>query len=181
MVQGFKMRNLVDEYKTIFLGKRSKQYWIKALKCKIRLMNTKPFFWETDANLETLQKRSPYIWLAHKFVWKPVKNLNWIFWATDYWFKALKCQIWLTNTKPFIWKTETNLETLQKISPYISVSCKLVLKSVNSLNPNYWATKCCLKALKWRIWLMNRKPFYWESEAKLETLPKLSSYIWVSY
>ena len=157
------------------------QYRLKALKRKSWLTNAKPFFWESKEKLESPRNFSPYIWVSHKVILKSVKSLNWIFWATEYRLKVLKCQIWLTNTKPFIWKTETNLETLQKISPYISVSCKLVLKSVNSLNPNYWATKCCLKALKWRIWLMNRKPFYWESEAKLETLPKLSSYIWVSY
>ena len=43
-------------------------------------------------------------------------------------------QIWLTNTKPFFWESEANLETLQKLSARIGVTYKFVLKSVESLN-----------------------------------------------
>ena len=166
MVQGFKMPNLVDEYKTIFLGKRSKrwncpkifsyirvfykfvlksfqslnrilwasEYWFKTLKCQIWLTNTKPFFCESEANVESLQKRSPYIWVLHKFVLKTVKILTRISWATEYWLKALKCQLWLTNTKPFFCESEANVETVQKFSPYIWVFYKFVLKSIKILN-----------------------------------------------
>ena len=84
------------------------------------MASTKPFFWENKANLETLQKPTPYIWVSYIFVLKSVNSLNRILWATEYWFKALKCQIWLTNTKPFSWENEANLETLQKLSMYLS-------------------------------------------------------------
>ena len=154
--------------------------WFEALKCQIWLTNTKPFFWESDANVETLQNLL-CIWVSYKFVLKSVKSLNRILWATEYWFKSLKCQIWLTNTKPFFWESEANVETLQKPSPYIWVSYKFVLKSVKSLNRILWATEYWFKALKCQIWLTNTKPFSWESEANVEYLQKPSSYIWVSY
>ena len=42
-------------------------------------------------------------------------------------FKALECQIWSTNTKPFSWESESNPGTLQKLSPYTGVAYKFVL------------------------------------------------------
>ena len=111
------------------------------------------------------------------FFLKSVKSLNRIFWATEYWFKALKCQIWLTNTKPFFWESEANLETLQKLSLYIWVSYKFVLKFVKSLNRIFWAMEYLFKALKCQIVLANKKPFFWKREANFEILPKFSPYI----
>ena len=148
------------------------EYWLKASKRQIWLTTRKPFFWETKANLETLQKLSLYIWVSYKFVLKFVNNLNQIFWATIYWFKALKCQIQLRNTKPFFWENEANLETLQKVSLCIWVCYKIVLKSGKSLNRIFWATEYCLKAFKCQIWLTNTKPFFSVSEANIETLQK---------
>ena len=124
---------------------------------------------------------SPYIWVSYKFVLKSVNSLNQIFWAMEYWSKALKCQIWLTTTKQVFWESEVNIESSPKLSPYSWASYKFVLKSVNSLNQIFWATEYWFKALKCQIWLTNTKPFFWESEAKVETLPKPSPYIWVSY
>ena len=110
------------------------EYWLKALKFQIWLTNTKPFFRESQAYLETLQKRFSYIWVSYKFLLKSVKSLNWIFCATEYWCKALKCQIWLTNTKPFYWECEENIETLQKLSPHIEVTYKLGLEPGKNLS-----------------------------------------------
>ena len=129
------MPNLVDEYKTIFLGKRGKSW--------------------------NFQKPS-----AYKFVLKPVKILNRILWATEYRFKALKCHFWLTNTKPVFWESETNVQTLQKRSPYIGVSYKFILKSVKSLNQTLWVTESWFKALECQIWLTITKPFFWENEKR---------------
>ena len=157
------------------------EYWFKAFKFKIWLTNTKPFFWESKANIETLLILSPYIWFSYKFVLKSVNSLKRIFLATEYWFKALKCQFWLTNTKPFFWESEANVEALQNLSPYIWVSHKLVLKSFSSLNRILWATEYWLKVLKCQIWLTNIKPFFWKSEANFETLQNFSSYISISY
>ena len=112
-----------------------------------------------------------------KFFLKSVKSLNRIFWATEYWFKALKCQIWLTNTKPFFWESEANLETLQKLSLYIWVSYKFVLKFVKSLNRIFWAMEYLFKALKCQIVLANTEPFFWKREANFEILQKFSPYI----
>ena len=58
------------------------KYWCKAQKCIIWQTNTKPFFQESEADLDTFQKRSPYIEVWYKFVFKSFKSLNRrIFWA----------------------------------------------------------------------------------------------------
>ena len=174
LVQSFKIPSLVDKLRSIFWGKRSKRwnspkkispcifllykfllksvnslsgisctrrYWFKALKCQIWLTNTKQFFWEREANLETIRNLSPYIWVFCKFVLKSVRSINWIQEAAEYWLKVLKCQISWTNTKPFFGESEGNNETLQKISHYLWVSYKFLLKSVNSLIQMLWATE----------------------------------------
>ena len=140
----------------------------------------KPFFWESEVKLQTLQKLSPYIRVSYKFVLKSVKDLNRIFWVIEYWFKAVECQIWSTNTKAIFWKSETILGTLQKLSPYTGVAYKFVLKCAKNRNRIFWKTEYWFKALEGQIWSMNTKPFFWESKAKLKTLQKLSPYIGVS-
>ena len=145
------------------------------------MTNTKSFFWESETNLEILQKVFPYKWVSYKLVFNSGKCLNRIFWATEYWFKALKCQIWLTNTKPLFWKSEAKHETLQKLSPYILVSNKFVLKSGKSVSRIFRPTEYWFKTLKWQIWLTNTKLFFSESDANLETLQRHSPYILVSY
>ena len=150
------------------------EYWFKALKCQTWLTNTKPPFWESEANVETLQKRSPYICVSYKFFLKSVKILIRISWAMESCFKILKCQFWLMNTKPLFWESEANVETLQKTSLYIWVSYKFVLKSEKNLNRILWATEYWLRALKCRFWLTNTKSFFWESKTNVETLQKFS-------
>ena len=155
--------------------------WFKVLKCHILLVNTTPVFWESEANVQTLQKRSPYIGVSYKFVLKSVKSRNRILWACGYWFNALKCQIWLTNTKPSFWQNEVNIETVQKRFSYLGVSYKFVYKSVRTKNRILWATKYWFKALKSQIWFTNTKPFSWESEVNVEVLQKPFPYIWFCY
>ena len=154
---------------------------MKALKCQICLTITKPFLWESEENIESLQKRSPDIWVSYKFVLKSIKILTRISWATEYWLKAFKCQIWLMYTKPFFWETEENVETFQKRFPYIWVSYKLVLKWVKVLNSILWSMESWFKVLKWHILLRNTKPFFLEGDANVEPLQKLSPSIWVFY
>ena len=62
-------------------------------------------------------------------------------WAMEYWLKALECQIWLTNTKPFFWESEARLKTLQKLFFCIGGSYKFFLRSVKSLNQLFWAVE----------------------------------------
>ena len=100
--------------------------------------------------------------------WSLSKILNRILWASESWFKDLKCQFWLTNTKPFFWKSEANVETLQKLSPYIWTSCKFVLKSGKSLNRISWAIESWFKALKYQIWLTNTNHFSWKGRQTLK-------------
>ena len=110
------------------------EHWFKALECQVCSTNTKPFFWESEANLKTLWKLSPYIGVSYRFNLKSVKTLNRILLAMEYWFKALECQIWSTNTKPFFRESETKLRFVQKLSPYIGVAYKFVLKCVRNLS-----------------------------------------------
>ena len=55
-------------------------------------MNTKPFFWETEADLETFQKLASHIGVLYKLVLGYAKSLNTIFWLIEYWYKAQKCK-----------------------------------------------------------------------------------------
>ena len=77
------------------------EYWFEALESQIWSANTKPLFWKNETNLGTRQRLFTYIGVLYKFVLKFVKNLSQIFLAMEYWFKALECQIWSTNTKLF--------------------------------------------------------------------------------
>ena len=192
------MPSFVDQYKTIFLGvvshkfvlKSSKilnrifwvtEYLFKDLECKIWSTNTKPFFWKSETKLQTLEKLSPYIGVSKKFAFKTLNTLNRIFWPMEYWFKSWECQIWSTNTKAFFWESETNFGTLQKVSPYTGGSHKFISKSPQDINQIFWVIKYWFKALECQIWTTNTKPFFWVSEAKLETLQEFSSSIGVSY
>ena len=129
----------------------AKKFWFKALKCQIWLGNKKPFIWESEANSKTLQDSSSYISVSYKVVVKSLKNQNRILWVTEYWFKALKCQISLTNTKPFFWENEVSIVTFSEVSSYIWVLYKFVLNGVKRLNRILWATQYWLKVLKCKI------------------------------
>ena len=69
------------------------EYWFNVLDCQICWTNIKPFFWESKANLETLEKLFPSIGVSYKMLFKSVKSLDRIFVVIEYWFKALECQI----------------------------------------------------------------------------------------
>ena len=64
-----------------------------------------------------------------KFVLGCLKNLNRIFWAIQYWYKAQKWKTWSTNTKLIVLESEAILKTFWKLSLYIVISNKFVLKS----------------------------------------------------
>ena len=68
------------------------EYWLKNLECQIWPTNTKTFFWESDTILGTLQKLSPYIGVAYKFVFKCVGNLSWM------WFSFFQ-MLWMLNVQ----------------------------------------------------------------------------------
>ena len=144
-------------------------FWFKALKCQILLTNTKPFFWHSEANAETFEKFSLYIWVSYKFDLKSVNSLNQILWAAEYSCEAFKCRNWLKNIKHFSWESGTNIETLQDFFSYIWVSHKFIFQSVKSLNRFWCATEYWFKALKCKIHLKNTKAFLWESEANIES------------
>ena len=65
------------------------KYLYKAKKQQIWSTNAKEFFWKGEASLENFKQRSPYIENSYKLVLKSVKSLNWIFWAIQYWLRAL--------------------------------------------------------------------------------------------
>ena len=69
-----------------------------------------------------------------KNFFKSVEGLNRISWAMEYWFKALKCQLWLTNTKPFSWESKASIETLKNLFSHTEVTYKLALESGKNLS-----------------------------------------------
>ena len=81
------MPDLVNKQKTNFLGKRDK-HW-------------------------NMSKTFPYFEVSYKFRLKSVKSLKEIFWIMEYWFMALECQIWSTNTKNIFAKTRQTLEIIK--------------------------------------------------------------------
>ena len=123
------------------------------------MTNTKSLIWESEAKLKTLQKLSHYIGVSYKLVSESVKRLNRVFWKIEYWFIALECQIWSTNTKPFFWESEAKLETLQKLSASIGVTYKFVLKCLKSRNRIFLDIKYWFKTLECLSWSTNTKPF----------------------
>ena len=138
-------------------------------------------FHRSEAKLKTLKKLTPYIPFSYKFLFKTVKNLSRIFSVIEYWIKALEWKICWTNTKLFLWETEKNLGTLQKLSSYFGVSNKFVWKSVEILNWNLRLIEYWLKVLDCQIWWKNIKLFFWESKTNLGTFEKLFPSIGVSY
>ena len=108
------------------------EYWFRFYNAKFARQIQNRFSRKTRQKLESLQKLSPFIGVSHKSVLKSVKSITRIFWAVEYRFKSVKWQIWLTNTKPCFWKNEAKLQTLQKLSPDIGISCKLLLRSAKS-------------------------------------------------
>ena len=133
------------------------------------MTNTRPFFWQREADLETFQKLSSRIGVLYKLVLGSVKILNWIFRVTEYWYKAQKCKTCINEHKTtFLVK----LRVFQK---------KIVLKFLKTLNRMFWVIKNLCKAKKYQIWSTNTKSFFWKSEANLQTFQQRSPYIGFSY
>ena len=108
----------------------------------------------------------PIFGFSYKFVLKSVKILNQISWAMESWLKTLKCQIWLTNTKPFFWENEANVETLQKSSPYIWVFYKFVLKSVKNSKSNLMSFGILVQGFKMPVLIDKYKTIFLEKRGK---------------
>ena len=132
---------------------------MKTLESIIWLTNAKPFFlgkrdkpWNSS---KTLSLYWSFLWICFEVC----QTLHQIFWEIEYWFKSLGCQIRSTNTKPFFWKSEVKLQTLQNLSPYIDVCRKFVLNLAKIINRISWAMEYWFKAWECRIWLTNTKPF----------------------
>ena len=136
---------------------------------------------KSEVKLETPQKVSCYNSVSYKFVLKSVKSQNRICLVIQYQFKASACKIWWTKTKLFFWETKTIFPLLEKLFLSIGVSYKFLLKSIKRLNRIFWAQEDSFKALECQIWSINTKSFFWESEAKLGTILKLSLHIGFIY
>ena len=166
MAEGFKMRKLVDEWKTIFLGKRGKRwkssktfslYFRFLLNGSDACQNPKLNFIrleimphsfkirKLDEEYKTIFLRNPgWHWnssktfslylsfLQNDFEARQNPKSNLI--RLEIIAQGFKCENWLTNTKQFFWESEASVETLPKPSPYFSVSYKMLLKPVKSLN-----------------------------------------------
>ena len=135
------------------------------------MTNTKLIFWGSEANIETLQKSALYIWLSYKLVLKPDKSPNRIFWATEYWFKTLKCEIWLTNTKPFFWESKGNVET-PRTSLYNRVPYKFVFEVWEKPKSNLMSYRILVQGFKMRNLLDECKTIFLGKGGKRWNTPK---------
>ena len=100
-------------------------------------------------------KNFSHIGVSYKFVFKSAKSLNWIFWVIEYWCKAQKCNVGSMNAKTFPGKTRQTFSLYWKISPYIGIFYKFVLKSPKSLNRIIWMIEYWYKAPKCKFsWQM---------------------------
>lgn len=101
------------------------EYWLQGTKFARQIQNH--FSLESKTDLEIFQKISAHIGVIYKPVLESVKTLNPIFEVTEYWYKAEKCQISSTNTKPYFWENLANLKIFQKkvFSPILEFSKKL--------------------------------------------------------
>ena len=79
------------------------------------------------------------------------KGLNQIFGMIEYLYKAQKYPFWPTDTKQYFWKSETSIETSQKLSSRIKVTCKLDLECVKNLNQILWVIEYWCNLRKWQI------------------------------
>ena len=126
------------------------------------MTNTEPFFWETEADLETFRKIFSLLEVLYKLVLGSVKGLSRIFWVIEYRYKAQECKTWSANTKPLCWQSNASLEVFQKsFSSYQS----FLLKSRKDWI--FWAIKHLRKAKK--------------GQASLKTFKQRCPYIEDSY
>ena len=123
LFHGLKVRNLVNEYKIIFLWKRGESW--------------------------NFYKHVFSMWASPiNFFIKTAKSLNWNNWAIECRYKAQKCQISLTNTMWYsFWESEANLETFGKHVLITGVSYKFVLNFVKSLIRISWTMEYWFKPL----------------------------------
>ena len=153
------------------------EYCLKALKYQISLTKTKAFFWKSEANVETLQKCYPYIWVFDKFVLKSVKILNRILWASEYWFKALKCQFWLTNTTAFLSKKEAKPWPSPKTFSLYLGFLQICFEVCQKPKSKVMSFGILAQGFKMPNLVNEYKTIFWESGANVKTLQKFSPYI----
>ena len=150
------MPNLVDEYKTIFLGKRQNS-------------------WNSS---KTLSLYCRFLYICFEFCQKPKWNLPSASILVHGFIMPSMVEKYKTIFSGKLWQT---LKLSQNFLPISRVSYKFVLKSIKTLNWIFWAMEYWFKSLEYQIWLKNTKLFFWERQANLGTLRKLSSYIGVSH
>ena len=108
MAQGFRMRKLVDEYKTIFLGKRDKR-------------------WNSS---KTFSLYLNFLSNGFEAGQKPKLNLLRI----EIMGQGFKIRKFIDAYKTIYWESEPNFQTFPKPFPYIWVYYKMLLENVKSLN-----------------------------------------------
>ena len=71
--------------------------WLKVQKSKICLTNTKPFFFESEADFESLRRFSLHVGVSYKFVLASVKSLSllWFLFFRVFEYSSLNC--WIFN------------------------------------------------------------------------------------
>ena len=130
----------------------------------------KTLFLEKRGKHWNFLKRFFCIWVFYKFVLNSVKSLNRVLLAAEYWLKALKCHIWMANTRPFYWESKPNIESLQDFFHILELDINLFSNLSKA-----WMESLELRNFSSRLW--NAK-FLWRIQnrfsAKTRQFLKLS-------
>lgn len=143
-------------------------------------MNTYPFLWKNDANLEVLQELFCVLELS--------KNLFWV--ISDSQLKFLGDWILTQGSKMLnlldkyitvSWGGDTILEAFQKSSPHIIVAYNFLLNFAKKLKRIFGIIEYWCRDPKYKTYSTNTKLFYGNSKAELKTFQKLFANIEITY
>ena len=105
------------------------------------------------------------------------KSLNQILWASEYWFKALKCQFWLTNTTAFLSKKEAKPWPSPKTFSLYLGFLQICFEVCQKPKSKVMSFGILAQGFKMPNLVNEYKTIFWESGANVKTLQKFSPYI----
>lgn len=140
-------------------------------------MNTYPFLWKNDANLEVSQELFCVLELS--------KNLFWV--ISDSQLKFLGDWILTQGSKMLnlldkyitvSWGGDTILEAFQKSSPHIIVAYNFLLNFAKKLKRIFGIIEYWCRDPKYKTYSTNTKLFLWEQQGRTQNFPKTFCKYW---
>ena len=98
------------------------EYWCKAKNYQTFVKEYKAIFIWKQRKPWSFPKYSFHTGVNKKLALTSAEYLNWIFWVTEYCYKAQKYQIWSPNRKPgFFWKLTQALKLFKNFFPILEL------------------------------------------------------------